>query len=45
MDMCLFYSNKLNFDQISYIDFLYLFDPHKTRSQTNCLFTCGRIVI
>ncbi|KAL4032173.1 hypothetical protein IC575_005238 [Cucumis melo] len=45
IDMSLFYSNKSNFDLVGYADAGYLSDPHKARSQTGYLFTCGGTVI
>ena len=45
IDMSLFYSNKSHFDIVDYVDAGYLYDPHKARSQTNYLFTCGGTVI
>ncbi|KAL0558720.1 hypothetical protein IC582_003302 [Cucumis melo] len=45
IDMGLFYSNKSNFDLVGYADAGYLSDPHKARSQTSYLFTCGGTVI
>ncbi|KAL0544912.1 hypothetical protein IC582_020042 [Cucumis melo] len=45
IDMGLFYSNKSNFDLVVYADARYLFDPHKARSQTGYLFTCGGTAI
>ena len=43
--MGLFYSNKSNFDLVGYADSGYLSDPHKARSQTGYLFTCGETAI
>ena len=43
--MGLFYSNKSNFDLVGYADSGYLSDPHKARSQTGYLFTCGGTAI
>ena len=43
IDMSLFYSNKSNFDLVGYAG--YLSDPHKARSQTSYLFTCGGTAI
>ncbi|KAL0543958.1 hypothetical protein IC582_019068 [Cucumis melo] len=43
--MGLFYSNKSNFDLVGYADAGYLSDPHKARSQTGYLFTCGGTAI
>ena len=45
IDMGLFYSNKSNFDLVGYADSGYLSDPHKARSQTGYLFTCGGTAI
>ncbi|KAL4016718.1 hypothetical protein IC575_024375 [Cucumis melo] len=45
IDMDLFYSNKSNFDLVGYVDAGYLSDPHKSRSQTGYLFTCGGTAI
>ncbi|KAL4026478.1 hypothetical protein IC575_014909 [Cucumis melo] len=45
IDMSLFYSNKSNFDLVGYADAGYLSDPHKARSQTCYLFTCGGTAI
>ena len=45
IDMGLFYSNKSNFDLVGYADAGYLSDPHKARSQTSYLFTCGGTAI
>ncbi|KAL0537210.1 hypothetical protein IC582_026185 [Cucumis melo] len=45
IDIGLFYSNKSNFDLVGYADAGYLSDPHKARSQTGYLFTCGGTVI
>ena len=44
-NMGLFYSNKSNPRLVGYADAGYLSDPHKGRSQTGHLFTCGNIVI
>ncbi|KAL4025797.1 hypothetical protein IC575_014203 [Cucumis melo] len=43
--MSLFYSNKSNFDLVGYVNAGYLTDPHKARSQTGYLFTCGGTAI
>ena len=43
--MSLFYSNKSNFDLVDYADAEYLSNPHKLRSQTGYLFTCGGTAI
>ena len=45
MDMCLFYSNESKSELIGYADSGYLSDPHKARSQTGYLFTCGDTTI
>ncbi|KAL0553874.1 hypothetical protein IC582_007778 [Cucumis melo] len=45
IDMGLFYSNKSNFDLVGYADAGYLSNPHKGRSQTGYLFTCGGTAI
>ena len=45
IDVGLFYSNKSNFDLVGYADSGYLSDPHKARSQTGYLFTCGGTAI
>ncbi|KAL0551516.1 hypothetical protein IC582_010605 [Cucumis melo] len=45
IDIGLFYSNKSNFDLVGYVDAGYLSDPHKARSQTGYLFTCGETTI
>ena len=45
IDMSLFYSNKSNFDLVDYADAEYLSNPHKLRSQTGYLFTCGGTAI
>ena len=39
--MGLLYSNASKLELIGYADAGYLSDPHKTRSQTGYLFTCG----
>jgi hypothetical protein len=44
-DMGLFYPNKSNPQLIGYADAGYLSDPHKGRSQTGYLFTCGNTAI
>ncbi|XP_070021959.1 secreted RxLR effector protein 161-like [Nicotiana sylvestris] len=44
-DMSLFYSNESKSTLVDYADAGYLFDPHKTRSQTGYLFTCGGTTI
>ncbi|XP_070032867.1 secreted RxLR effector protein 161-like [Nicotiana tomentosiformis] len=41
LDMGLFYSNKGSADLVGYVDVSYLSDPHKARSQTGYVFTCG----
>ena len=43
IDLGLFYSNESTLKE--YVDFGYLPDPHKTRSQTGYVFTCGNTVI
>ena len=43
--MGLFYPNKSNPQLIGYADAGYLSDPHKGRSQTGYLFTCGNTAI
>ncbi|KAL0561639.1 hypothetical protein IC582_002079 [Cucumis melo] len=45
IDMGLFFSNKSNFDLVGYANARYLSDPHKARSQTSYLFTCGGTAI
>ncbi|XP_069148362.1 secreted RxLR effector protein 161-like [Solanum lycopersicum] len=45
MDMGLFYSNESKSELIGYADAGYLSDPHKARSQTGYLFTCGDTAI
>jgi hypothetical protein len=44
-NMRLFYPNKSNPQLVGYADAGYLSDPHKGRSQTGYLFTCGNIAI
>jgi hypothetical protein len=44
-DMGLFYSRCSNSQLIGYADASFLFDPHKGRSQTGYLFTCGNTAI
>ena len=44
MDMGLYYPNSSNGKLIGYADAGYLSDPHKARSQTGYLFTCGDII-
>ncbi|XP_070016013.1 secreted RxLR effector protein 161-like [Nicotiana sylvestris] len=44
-DMGLFYGNNCSPDLVDYADAEYLYDPHKTRSQTGYVFTCGGTVI
>jgi hypothetical protein len=39
--MSLFYSNDANHEWVGYVDARFLSDPHKGRSQTGYLFTCG----
>ena len=41
IDMGLFYSNDSKSLLVGYVDAGYLLDPHKGRSQTRYLFTCG----
>ena len=41
INMRLLYSNKSKFNLVGFANSEYLFDPHKTRSQTSCLFTFG----
>ena len=43
--MGLFYSNESKSELIGYADAGYLSDPHKARSQTGYLFTCGDTAI
>ena len=43
--MGLFYSNESMSELIGYTDAGYLSDPHKARSQTDYLFTCGDTTI
>ena len=43
--MGLFYSNESKSELIGYADAGYLSDPHKARSQTGYLFTCGDTTI
>ncbi|XP_060170698.1 secreted RxLR effector protein 161-like [Lycium barbarum] len=45
IDMGLFYSNEFNSQLIGYANAGYLSDPHKARSQTGYLFTCGGTAI
>ena len=45
MDMGLYYSNSSKEELIGYADAGYLSDPHKGRSQTGYLFTCGGTAI
>ena len=45
IDMRLFYSNKSNFNLVSFADFGYLSDLHKVKSQTGYLFICGETTI
>ncbi|XP_070036789.1 secreted RxLR effector protein 161-like [Nicotiana tomentosiformis] len=45
LDMGLFYANKGSADLVGYADVGYLPDPHKARSQTGYVFTCGGTVI
>ncbi|XP_070013416.1 secreted RxLR effector protein 161-like [Nicotiana sylvestris] len=44
-DMGLFYGNNCSPDPVGYADAGYLSDPHKARSQTCYVFTCGGTVI
>ncbi|XP_070039730.1 secreted RxLR effector protein 161-like [Nicotiana tomentosiformis] len=41
IDMGLFYGTNCNPDLVGYTDAGYLSDPHKARSQTGYVFTCG----
>ena len=43
--MGLFYSNESKSELIGYADAGYLSDPHKARSQTGYMFTCGDTTI
>ena len=43
--MRLFYSNKSNSNLVDFTDSGYLIDPHKPRSQTSYIFTCGGTAI
>ncbi|XP_047251361.1 secreted RxLR effector protein 161-like [Capsicum annuum] len=45
IDMSLFYTNKASPDRVGHADAGYLSDPHKTRSQTGCVFTYGGTAI
>ena len=45
IDMRFFYSNKSNFNLVGFADSGYLTDPHKSRSQTGYLLTCGETAI
>ena len=45
IDRGLFYSNNSKSELVGYADAGYLSDPHKARSQTVYLFTCGRTAI
>ena len=45
IDMGLFYSNESGSQLIGYADAGFLSDPHKGRSQTGYLFTCGGTAI
>ncbi|WCJ38518.1 Retrovirus-related Pol polyprotein from transposon RE1 [Euphorbia peplus] len=45
LDIGLFYSNKSKSHLVGYADAGYLSDPHKGRSQTGYLFTCGSTAI
>ncbi|XP_059302325.1 secreted RxLR effector protein 161-like [Lycium ferocissimum] len=44
-DMRLFYSNNCSLDLVGHVDIGYLSDPHKARSQTGYLFSCGGTAI
>jgi hypothetical protein len=44
-DMRLFYSKGSNSQLVEYADAGFLSDPHKDRSQTGYLFTCGNTII
>ena len=44
-DMGLFYSKGSNSQLVGYADAGFLSDPHKGRSQTGYLFTCGNTAI
>ena len=44
-DMGLFYSKKSKSQLLGYADAGYLSDPHKARSQTGYVFTCGETAI
>ncbi|KAK9169287.1 hypothetical protein Syun_001427 [Stephania yunnanensis] len=44
-DISLFYSRGVKLNLEGYADAGFLFDPHKARSQTRYVFTCGNIVI
>jgi hypothetical protein len=43
--MRLFYSNNANYELVGYADARFLSDPHKGRSQTDYLVTCGNTII
>jgi hypothetical protein len=45
MNMGLFYSNDASHKLVGYADAGFLYDPHKGRSLTSYLFTCGNTVI
>ena len=45
IDKGLFYSNKCDLQLTGYADAGYLSDPHKGRSQTGYIFTCGDTAI
>ncbi|XP_059291968.1 secreted RxLR effector protein 161-like [Lycium ferocissimum] len=45
IDIGLFYANKGSTDIVGYADAGYLSDPHKARSQTGYLLTCGGTAI
>jgi len=43
--MSLFYSNDTNYEFVGYADARFLSNPHRGRSQTGYLFTCGKSII
>ncbi|XP_070054489.1 secreted RxLR effector protein 161-like [Nicotiana tomentosiformis] len=45
IDMSLFYGNNCSPDLVGYVDAEYLSYPHKARSQTGYVFTCGGTTI
>ncbi|XP_070014218.1 secreted RxLR effector protein 161-like [Nicotiana sylvestris] len=45
LNMDLFYANKDTADLVRYADASYLSDPHKARSQTGYVFTCGAYTV